>query len=225
MLLFTLSYSIFMILSPKISWNSIKAILFLLCFFGLSGWVYILDASSYFQPQFECSFINTTLNITSTPHPGSKNCLQLISSMKAKKEETIKQITTLYDSSNYNQSVRVMLIKQRNDLDTLITKTIEWVNNLEAKLFVNYKKKYNSKLKSIRKKLVTKQGVLTVDLIGSINDGQQTLTVQIIKTIGLNYQRIKLIDGILTSTSLDEMVPLLDTYEQIITSQLSWKSE
>ncbi len=145
--------------------------------------------------------------------------------MKAKKEETIKQITTLYDSSNYNQSVRVMLIKQRNDLDTLITKTIEWVNNLEAKLFVNYKKKYNSKLKSIRKKLVTKQGVLTVDLIGSINDGQQTLTVQIIKTIGLNYQRIKLIDGILTSTSLDEMVPLLDTYEQIITSQLSWKSE
>jgi len=92
---------------------------------------------------------------------------------------------------------------------------------LEAKLFVNYKKKYNSKLKSIRKKLVTKQGVLTVDLIGSINDGQQTLTVQIIKTIGLNYQRIKLIDGILTSTSLDEMVPLLDTYEQIITSQLS----
>ncbi|MBP7007504.1 hypothetical protein KBB05_01950 [Patescibacteria group bacterium] len=45
--------------------------------------------------------------------------------MKAKKEETIKQITTLYDSSNYNQSVRVMLIKQRNDLDTLITKTIE----------------------------------------------------------------------------------------------------
>lgn len=145
--------------------------------------------------------------------------------MKAKKEETIKQITTLYDSSNYNQSVKVMLIKQRNDLDTLITKTIEWVNNLEAKLFVNYKKKYNSKLKSIRKKLVTKQGVLTADLIGSINDGQQTLTVQIIKTIGLNYQRIKLIDGILTSTSLDEMVPLLDTYEQIITSQLSWKSE
>ena len=181
---------------------------------------------SYFQPQFECSFSGSVLNITSAPHQWSKNCLQLISSMRAKKQDVIKQIIVLSDSSSYNssynQSVKPLLIKQRNDLDALITKSIEGVTNLEAKLFVNYKKKYYTKLKSIRTKLVTKQSVLTIDLIGAISDWQYMLTNQIIKTIWLNYQRIKLIECILTSKSLDDMIPLLDTYEQIITSQLSW---
>lgn len=94
--------------------------------------------------------------------------------MRAKKQDVIKQIIVLSDSSSYNssynQSVKPLLIKQRNDLDALITKSIEGVTNLEAKLFVNYKKKYYTKLKSIRTKLVTKQSVLTIDLIGAISD-------------------------------------------------------
>lgn len=184
------------------------------------------NTMSYFQPQFECSFSGSILTITSTTHYWSKNCIQLISSMRARKQDIIKQITIISDSSSYNssynQSVKPMLIKQRNDLDVLITKTIEGVTSLEAKLFINYKKKYYTKLKSIRTKLVTKQSVLTIDLIGAISEWQYMLTNQIIKTIGLNYQRIKLIEGVLTSKSLDDMIPLLDTYEQIITSQLSW---
>jgi hypothetical protein len=180
---------------------------------------------SYFQPDFQCSFIDNNLKVAAKSHYGSKNCLDTIAQLKTKKTQVSKQIEELQWNSAYNKSVRIKLIKQRTDIDTVIGQVASGINNLEAKTYATYKKKYFTKLKPIRAKLIAKQAALAAELASSLNDGEKALVTRIIKTIGFNYQRIKLIEGILTSKTLDEMIPMLNTYEGLITSQLAWKSE
>lgn len=180
------------------------------------------SAFAYYQAEFYCSFNSKSLIITPSSHQWWRNCLDLIAQLRSKKQEINKQIEAAIGSSDYNTSAKKILIKQRSDMDYLVQQTISWVNNLELKLYSNYKKKYFSKLKPIRAKLIAKQAVLSADLFASIVDWEKILVSKISKTIGFNYQRIKLIEGILTSKSLDEMIPLLTTYELIVTNP-SWK--
>ncbi|HNG97019.1 MAG TPA: hypothetical protein PLW93_01980 [Candidatus Absconditabacterales bacterium] len=181
-----------------------------------------VQSIGYFQPQFYCSFSGSVLTITTNTHPYSRNCLDMISTMRSRKQDIIKQIDMLSGSTtSYNLSVRKTLVKNRNDLDLFIQNTIEGINTMEAKLFSNTKKTYITKLKQIRAKIIEKQAVLVVDLTTSINDGQRTMVQNIISAIGFNYQRLKLIEGVLSSKSADEMMPLLHIYQGIINQQLS----
>lgn len=194
--------------------------------YGLWMFLYApIPSFSYFQGDFFCSFNKITLIITPSVHNGWRNCLDLVAQMRWKKNDISKQIDIIKEDSDYNKSAKIKLIKQRSEIDTLLNQTIQGITDLENKLFVNYKKRYFSKIKPIRSKLIAKQAVLTADLVASIRDGERQLVVKISKTIGFNYQRIKLIEGVLTSKSLDEMIPLLTTYEWIIANQISWKSE
>jgi len=180
---------------------------------------------SYYESDFFCSFSNANLIITQNAHNGWRNCLDLISYLLLKKSEITSSINIVKEDSAYNKSAKLKLIKQRTEMDSLYTKTVQWVIDLESQLFLSYKKKYLNKIKPIRSKLITKQAVLSTDLLISIREGKRELVKNITKTIGFNYQRIKLIEWIITSKSLDEMMPLLQTYESIITEYIQWKSE
>ena len=182
-------------------------------------------AFSYYEVNFSCSYDKWNLVITQNPHSGWRNCLDLVAHLKSKHSEITKLIDLAKGDSDYTKSAKLQLIKQRSEIDWLYNKTIQWIIDLEWKLFISYKKKYFSKIKPIRSKLIAKQAVLAADLLVSIHDGERDLVWKITKTIWFNYQRIKLIEWILTSKSLDEMMPLLQTYESIITLYIEWKSE
>ncbi len=186
-----------------------------------------MDWFSYFQDTFHCALGSSTLQIATKEFQGSSLCLDLVRQLQGRKTEIISQLDQISTepASAYNKSVKVTLIKQRIDIEKLIGQMISWVNNLELRLYNNYKKRYFSKLKPIRSKLITKQAVFNVDLAQSIGEGDIVLVTKIVRIIWFNYQRIKLIEGILASKSLDEMMPLLDTYEALIANQLQWKSE
>ncbi|MFA7284407.1 MAG: hypothetical protein WC004_01115 [Candidatus Absconditabacterales bacterium] len=181
----------------------------------------------YFQDKFHCSLHSSTLQIASNPFTESALCLDLVRQLHWREKEIASQLDWINSepASSYNRSVRITLTRQRADITKLIGQMISGVNNLELKLYTNYKKKYFTKLKPIRSKLIAKQAVLNADLAQSVAKGEALLVGKIIRTIGFNYQRIKLIEGILASKSLDEMIPLLQTYETLIANQLKGSSE
>lgn len=183
------------------------------------------QAQGYFQGNFHCLYSWSNLQVMTKSQSGSKNCMDLISQLNTRKTEIIKQTMQIKPSSIYNQSARAKLIRQDKEIDNFLSQLVQGVNDLENKVKAWYQKKYFDQLKSIRLKLVSKQALLAADQIKFISDWDKKLLDNIIKTIGFNYQRIKLIEGILSSMTLDEMIPLLDTYESLITSQLTWKSE
>lgn len=180
---------------------------------------------SYFQHTFYCTLENASLQIASTRFAWSRLCLELISQLKERKTEISSQLDWLniQADTSYNSSVKTTLRRQRNDIEKLSSQILSGVNNLETRLYTNQKKKYFLQLRSIRIRLIAKQAVLSADLARSITDGQVTLVGKVISTIGFNYQRIKLIEWILSSKSLDEMMPLLDIYKGLIESQTTWK--
>jgi hypothetical protein len=180
---------------------------------------------AYFEASFFCSFNKGELTITQTTHSWWRNCLELIAHFKTKESEITKLIDYMKEDSDYNKSAKSKLIKQRSEIQSLSNKTVQWVLDLESKLYLSYKKKYFNKIKPIRSKLIAKQAVLTADMIASLREWERLLVIKISSTIGFNYQRIKLIEWILTSKTLDEMMPLLQTYESIITQYVEWKSE
>lgn len=182
-------------------------------------------AYMYFETDFFCSFNNTQLIITQTTHSGWRNCLDFIAYLKSKRTEISKQIDLVKEDSDYNKSAKSKLIKQRSEIDALYNKSVQWVIDLENKIFQSYKKKYNTKIKQIRSKLITKQAILATDLLVSIREWERELVWKISKTIGFNFLRIKLIEWIISSKNLDEMIPLLNTYESIITEYIEWKLE
>lgn len=152
---------------------------------------------------------------------GSKNCLDLVGQLRTRKVELTKQILEIKSTSIYNQSARTKLLKEIKEIDVFLEQLIEGINSLESKIHLSYQKKYFEQLKAIQLKLVSKQVVLAADQSSFINNGDKKLLENIIKTIGFNYQRIRLIEGILASKNLDEMVPLLNTYQSLISSQLT----
>ncbi len=180
---------------------------------------------SYFQWNFQCMYIGSSLQVMTKYQSWSKNCLDLIGQLRIRKNEVTKQILEIKSTSIYNQSARTKLLKEIKEIEVFLSQLIEGVNSLEDKINLSYQKKYFEKLKAIQLKLVSKQVVLAADQTNFINNWDRKLLENIIKTIGFNYQRIRLIEGILSSENLDEMVPLLNTYESLITSQLTWKSE
>ena len=180
---------------------------------------------SYFQGNFQCMYIGSSLQVMTKYQSGSKNCLDLVGQLRTRKVELTKQILEIKSTSIYNQSARTKLLKEIKEIDVFLEQLIEGINSLESKIHLSYQKKYFEQLKAIQLKLVSKQVVLAADQSSFINNGDKKLLENIIKTIGFNYQRIRLIEGILASKNLDEMVPLLNTYQSLISSQLTWKSE
>lgn len=198
-----------------------------LVFFGIA---FFNDSSAYFQPYFHCSFVDGEFQISNGAHNGSRNCMDLLTQLKARRVELSQQLQLPHADSDYNTYARIQLIKQRGDIDAIVTQIVSGVNDLEQKIYLSYKKRYFSKLKPIRSKLVAKQSSLAAELASSTLAWEKAIMAKVIKTVGFNYQRIKLIEGILTSKSLDEMIPLLETYETLIANQLltsawTWKSE
>jgi hypothetical protein len=192
---------------------------------ALFFWLIPGKTNSYFQGSFHCSYSGNNLQVMTRSQTGSKNCIDLIAQLRIRKTAVVKQTFQIKSTSLYNQSARTKLIKEGKEIDTYLAQIIEGVNSLEEKINISYQKKYFEQLKSIRLKLLSKQALLAADQTNFINNGDKKLLENIIKTIGFNYQRIKLIEGILSSTTLDEMMPLLNTYESLINSQLTWKSE
>ena len=179
------------------------------------------QSHGYFQGSFQCQYIGNNLQVMTKSQTGSKNCIDLIGQLRARKAQVVKQTLEIKSTSLYNQSVRTKLIKEGKEIDTYLTQLIDGVNSLEEKINLSYQQKYFEKLKVIQLKLISKHALLTADQTKFINNGDRKLLENINKTIGFNYQRIRLIEGIRASTNLDEMVPLLNTYESLITSQLN----
>lgn len=203
--------------------NKLKFILLLtICFLH---YVLVNFSYAYFEASFFCSFNKGDLTITQTAHSWGRNCLELIAHFKSKESELTKLIDYAKEDSDYNKSAKSKLIKQRSEIQTLSNKTVQWVIDLESKLYLSYKKKYFNKIKPIRAKLIAKQAVLTADMATSLKEWERLLVIKISSTIGFNYQRIRLIEWILASKTLDEMMPLLQTYESIISQYVEWKSE
>gem|GEM_PF-7004759 len=110
------------------------------------------------------------MQIASNPFTESALCLDLVRQLHWREKEIASQLDWINSepASSYNRSVRITLTRQRADITKLIGQMISGVNNLELKLYTNYKKKYFTKLKPIRSKLIAKQAVLNADLAQSV---------------------------------------------------------